>query len=1659
LYFEHKNIYACLDFHFDETLNSLQIVIRNHQRLLKNTLNSIKHMIDVYRAVKRLYNSELTSSSESEDCSDLIHYPPIDFKTPHTSEIFVRPHICDDPWYLPAGDSPADWFYGSDDSDCIDFLDVSSVGDTESTSCDSDYDIFSLDSFSSSDDDLNNDLHILSQADVQTCDFDTYKSFDSILFYIKKYFSANKAPIDQDFIAKLFEDCMFLIGDLARASGPWSCYSSLAHFVKHRTGVTISKSFAVDGVSTFFKNLFHSELQSNDGFFQDFKKVLNNYSSFKKSKLYEKLYRLVMYLLSLSIFEKIGINFDMLRYTKIEAEAIKKKYYMGLDFIHSLLDTVVFICERGYQCMITGSLDPLYHSGSEYDIWFEKAMSIKNKSNFLSNPEPHGFDRFSYLADLNDHIEKGEAIYKHASSLGLAETKLIGAILNDLRLLKSNDCSKRAAQQERKAPFSVLVHGGSSVGKSTFTKLLFYHYGKLFNLPIGDEFKYTRNAIDDYWVNFNTSQWCVQLDDIAFMHPNKATNGDPTLMEMLQVVNNVPFVPIQADLADKGKTPLISRFVVATTNTINLNAYAYFSCPFAVQRRLPFVITIEPKEEYAKEAVMLDGSTLPELDEGSYPNFWNIRVCKVVPGEDKDMKYGGTLRVIHNFIDIYEFLSWFSSEAMDFEDLQDKAMLCDKVMSQITLCNQCHLPEKHCQCSIENSNPSLGVQSEDNAPYFYRDNVYRYQTRLCMENYQNSANTNTNVDKNFLRQCVDMILLMCIHLYFKFFIFRFLVDRTVGPSFLFREAVLNFLDPRRCREYFHQMGDKINKKLGAHKQILGILAGLTSALIMYKTYAKLSSYLEKEGMIPQTFSSDDDDDDDVSNKDSGRAPDIDKDTNRTNVWYKDDYETTSFDITPVISSLKGLSLSQYRNILLRNCVHFRSYKSDELSRPVHAICVVGHIYMCNEHGLPNLDKFYLKITQQCQKNGVNSNIKILVTSDMITRYPERDIAFIELRCLPPKKNIVQFFAKDTFRGKSKGYYLSRNEDGSVFQKNISNIRFEPNMIHDILQITKCWFGKVDTPTVMGDCGSLMVADTPVGPIILGLHALGVQLCVAATTVSCDFIQKFLDDRKAFIVQSGEPMLSAPGYEREFSDLHSKSPIRYIPDGTANVYGSFLGFRPKHKSSVGPTFIQKEILKRGYVIAHGRPVMSGWEPWRKALLDMVRPVTQIDISVLNHCVSSFSNDILSRLSEDKLSEVHVYDTFTAINGANGVLYIDKMNRSTSAGNPFKCSKKYFYRLAPKTATCEDPIEVSEEILSRAKIMEDRYKEGKRCMPNFCAHLKDEAVTFKKIRESKTRVFTGAPFDWSIVVRKYLLSVVKLIQTNRFIFESAPGTIAQSTEWDDIRKYLTTFGDANLIAGDYGKFDKRMPAVVILAAFDIIKNICAKAGYSEAELQVVCGIAEDTAFPLVDMNGDLVEFFGSNPSGHPLTVIINGLANSLYMRYCYTILNPNKNCSNFQENVHLITYGDDNTMGVSRNCPWFNHTVIKQVLSDIDIEYTMADKEALSIPYIHIDSVTFLKRSWRYEKELGVYVCPLDHDSINKMLTVCVASKTVSPEHQSIAIISTAIREYFWYGKEIFLAKTDLLKEVVVACKLQDYVEDSTFPTWESLVGEFKMYSRY
>jgi hypothetical protein len=71
----------------------------------------------------------------------------------------------------------------------------------------------------------------------------------------------------------------------------------------------------------------------------------------------------------------------------------------------------------------------------------------------------------------------------------------------------------------------------------------------------------------------------------------------------------------------------------------------------------------------------------------------------------------------------------------------------------------------------------------------------------------------------------------------------------------------------------------------------------------------------------------------------------------------------------------------------------------------------------------------------------------------------------------------------------------------------------------------------------------------------------------------------------------------------------------------------------------------------------------------------------------------------------------------------------------------------------------------------------------------------------------------------------------------------------------------------------------------------------------------------------------------------------------------------------------------------------------------------------------------------------------------MLMVWTRSKQIPEEFQGMEIIKTALREYFWYGREVFVEKRKMFQDLVVALGWEVWVTDATFPTFDQLVSDF------
>lgn len=1656
-------------------------------------------------------------------------------------------------------------------------------------------------------------------------------------------------------VIKVLEDVLYLCVGLFRARNWKDVSYAVVGFVKLRLDGSIAVSVIRSVLSFVRSTLFSYCVQDLDDSLQnvrDFRTFIGKWDQIKDSSFGKKFSNVLRYLTSFGLMTFMGLKPERaLR----ASEENSTSAWTKMSFLGALIDFATLTVERALVFAKTGEWDSFLHGELSYQKWYDEVQRLKRLSLGLGNLEALGTTFHAYVGDLKTALEHGRSIVRFSGAIGL-EKKIAQSLLNDLEILNCSILSKKAAQQERRAPFGLLVFGGSGVAKSTFTRMLFLHFGKLRGLPVDDEFRYVRNACDEFWSGFNSQQWCIQMDDIGYLSASKAME-DRSLMEIIQVINNVPLVPNQADLADKGKTPVRAELVVATSNAKDLNAPAYFHCPLAVQRRLPWVITVTPKREFARDDApeMMDPIKIPKHAD-RYPDIWNILIERVVPaGEAASGKMMARHEEVARFTDVEHFLDWFKETIIMFDQIQRKVLTDDEAMKSFQLCSTCSRVSSRCVCERPTApvaEPVPEIQSgrsvqfplhikpreswtnivpADRKTYGYywsrtsdsyicdeqcwdtgrrRAYTVRYHYPVEVQALEELPVLTTDAivdmtleglaraDKGWLGhviqfglsayQCypvvrssilavqdlmkpvvqagviitipeglnpgdswtiehddarreyswargslyqttyprdgrnpysspvewtqlprprvqdsdIDMAAMIeesircsCLRDPAGTYILGKLLIGGVSlyHRFGFVRAVANyalsFSVVRRCGSWFIHHVSQGNPHL---RTIYGAVASVQEHMVKYGVAYKLLGglmiaagiwkgarwFIEQQASVAPVENNYCDSNEWQDVHKTGVRPcngpcqlressiwDVQgqrvaveashfRKTERENVWKRDDYETTSFDIAPAQGNYATLTPEQVVRAISRNVARLEVTKPDGSRLRGHALCVGGHLWVSCKHFFRwEAEHFETQLLFEAPVEGCNRNLTVRIFRKDMWFAPNKDQVWFELRGVEVKKDITSLIAKETLDGTLDGFLVAQTvtTELSPYQaRAISRVEFCDPTDN---QFRLFWRGYMSSNTQNGDCGAPLVAHKPVTAIV-GLHYMGGYSNYAfSTPLNQVDLERARERFPRPLIQSSEPSLSALSAQKVLGKLHHKSPLRWLETGTINAYGTFLGAHLKPRSRVRKTLLSDRIAEeRGWKLEVGAPALGDWRPWRHAYMDTCNQEHIVSQSDIDACVSAYVADVTSRLDEEAIHNLQRLSTYDAINGIAGVKYIDKMNFNSSMGEPYNHSKKYHLRPDPRETAPEGKM-FDDEVMDRIAKLRAKYESGTRGCSVFSGQQKDEARAIKKLEAGMIRIFTACSTELSVVVRELLLPFVKVFQENPLIFEGAPGAVCQSREWTKFRDYLTQFGLDKMIAGDYGKFDKKMLAEWILGAFEVIIRILMFAGWTDEECVPIWALAEDIAFPVVNMNGDLIMFFGSNPSGHPLTVIINCIVNALYMRYCYMRLSPEGGTyclPNFKRDVALLTYGDDNAAG--SRVKWFNHTAIVEVLRCIGVTYTMADKESKSVPFIHIDDVSFLKRSWRWNVEANAFFCPLEEASIRKMLMIAMRSRTVSDDKHMADVIRAAHQEWFWYGRETFEIEAAYLK-TLIPNGLEVHFLDCPLPTWEELMARF------
>jgi hypothetical protein len=708
----------------------------------------------------------------------------------------------------------------------------------------------------------------------------------------------------------------------------------------------------------------------------------------------------------------------------------------------------------------------------------------------------------------------------------------------------------------------------------------------------------------------------------------------------------------------------------------------------------------------------------------------------------------------------------------------------------------------------------------------------------------------------------------------------------------------------------------------------------------------------------------------------------------------------------------------------------------------NALPVKGNVLLVPNHIVPSGTEF---VTLKMVGGHLMKNIPL--AKGACYRIPGTDLALWYSAAVGPQKDLVPYYPEKINTGKKIEVYTLYNDDGALKQYP-KMMAFRERVVTTEGGIFAGLKYTFPEDTFGGLCMATLIGTAGDVPFIAGHHLAGRGTTGAAGFVSREQIEagiKDLDGRPGVLISHSATPLETTSMKVDFGPLtrpHDKCPTKNLqPEAKIRVHGGHNQPRSTPKSAVVTSLISgavKEVMK--IEKKHGPP--KGMGDARHKVLDLegkVDTASKFDVDLSSKAYVDYCAK-LDTIPKEELKKVGKISDDANLAGMDGVLGINAINFSTSIGFPMKGPKTQLVKESDrKVEGISCPRDVDPMILEEVAKLEKKLLNGESINAIFKGSLKDEPT---KLNKDKVRVFAAANFPFVFLVRKYYLSLAALCQRNKNVTECAVGTVVQSPEWTELFEHIGKHGWDRAIAGDYAKFDGRMSPQFMLMAFKLLIHLAEKSGnYEKDDLTIMRGIASEISYPTYDYFGTLVQFMGSNPSGHPLTVVINSLVNSLYMRYTYYSIAKKRRwwrVPRFDQVVSLMTYGDDNIMTVAKGYDDFNHTAIAQELADVDIKYTMADKDAESVPFVNLADASFLKHYAKYDEDLKLYRSPVEEDSIAKMLHAHKKSEVLSMEQSSAEAIQNVALKYFEFGREVYTQRVAELKQVAEKTGLSGYV---------------------
>lgn len=1306
----------------------------------------------------------------------------------------------------------------------------------------------------------------------------------------------------------------------------------------------------------------------------------------------------------------------------------------------------------------------------------ERALQLQSLAVHFSNGVLAEFDTTeeAYAADIDSCLD---ALRIERAGKSFSLRNFYDRNISELLRIKNLVHASMSIAKKRNPPPIFILYGASQIGKSAIMFQLATYFGRQFGFPHEERNFWFPAKGDEYDSGYTGNTTIIIDDDMACEKPDKAPTK--AAFDFLRYCNVIPYTTVQAELDKKGVIRFTHKVVIGSTNVKDLALHHHMATPSAGFNRAYFYHVVV-KSQYTGVNGKLDVAKMKDA-----LRQHEIRIPEDVylfhRYELREETKGVTQEYVRSNMSYGEFLLDARALYVAHEKKGAEYLNMIEKFHVENDCPLCALPKRVCCCkNIEDEafgnvlmdvtstafvmlsnitawipDPNLWVVNRILPPLY---NLLATQTfTTFIEVVGVMMVRGMYLVSLFLRRNVVVAMWLMAGLYPiaawliagqqpHWFFSRYIFWVWVFLNWCFSLRIKHHIARTLARTFLDQsMASRLMLNLGAAG--VALASGYT-AINAIRAAARM---LNHGALNPRTQ-------EDVAQRNAEQ-----------NTWLVAKPNVLVMER----SNLCGMTPEQARRKIAANTVYVQATTREGTNFCSNGLMVKTNVIMMPNHVAEKIDTSKpVVIIRDVKSVGHRLEDVYLSNYTRLVDYPEEDMSnkdaamFTMSRCIT-FADITEFFPPEFETASTKCTMITRGKEGVELRRTLL-WDFNP-MANNESYRGPGSFHKCNVHTERGECMSPIVRDTTPNYII-GYHCGGSPAGTfnpisAAFAVNRTQIESTLKRMKAqrdmtdayigpAIISHSVVLGDQYGVQTQIDEvLHARDCVNYVSEENTSHSVLPIGSIPRKRfqrySEVCISPLSEYLEKEGLSNKWGKPKFNANRNHAAAFQTLINPIRNVPEKEMSVAVKDYLDPILAEFKRLDF-KAQPLTMEQVVNGDPARKFVRRMNLNTSPGYGLKAPKKeHFVLLQSDPRDLYAPTQIVLDEFHRAEFM---MRAGISPGHIFVSALKDEPTPTHK---DKVRVFEVSPLTLVMLVRKYALPLIQHLYMIPFVTEMAQGINCTNDEWDQLGRHISSKDPKRCIEGDFSGYDLRQSGQAIRAVGYILRRIALQAGYSTADADMLEVITNEISFKTYLFNGSLFSIDGSNPSGVPITILINGMINSLLHRIAwYRLWRENtyfRSPKPFQSGVAFATVGDD-SVG-STNYSWFNMRNIQKVMADLNMPYTDGHKNPETVEFFPFSDIAFCKRTWRYDDRMKKFVAPIALDSIMKSLHCYMKSRTIVDDIM-VQNLNGAFRELARHDRATFEEYSNKLRRACAAMDFTHLVKsiDYSYDDWYSILKE-------